>query len=117
MKHDPNVCLADIKITAEKILEFTRNKSLNDYLDDPMLQFAVERGLQIIGEAMVRLRETAPDMLATLSHTKEAIGLRNIITHGYDILDPERIWNTVQTDIPTLIAEVEHLLPPPGFAL
>jgi uncharacterized protein with HEPN domain len=75
--------------------------------DDVILQRAVERELEIIGEAVKKLLEIRPDF--EISASKKIIGLRNIISHAYDSVEPELIWGIIQRDIPKLSDEIQEL--------
>lgn len=75
--------------------------------DDVILQRAVERELEIIGEAVRKLLEIRPDI--EISSSKKIIGLRNIISHAYDSVEPELIWGIIQRDIPKLSDEIQEL--------
>ncbi|WP_296619720.1 HepT-like ribonuclease domain-containing protein [Marivirga sp.] len=72
-----------------------------------MLQRAVERDLEIIGEAIRKLIEIQPDI--KISSVKNIIGLRNIISHAYDSIEPEMIWAIIQKDIPLLSDEINTI--------
>ena len=58
MRHDPRAYLWDVQAAVDLILEFTRGRSLNEYLGDAMLRAAVERQFEIIGEAVNQLRRS-----------------------------------------------------------
>jgi len=73
---------------------------------------AVERNLEIIGEALSRLRASDPDTAAGITHVHRIIGLRNRLAHGYDDeIEDALVWRAVQESLPALRAEVEGLLP------
>jgi uncharacterized protein with HEPN domain len=82
---------------------------------DRMRQLAIERLLEIIGEAAKRvspdLRDEHPEV-----PWRRAAGLRDFITHEYHRIDLQTIWDIVTRDLPDLIATVEPLVPsePPG---
>jgi uncharacterized protein with HEPN domain len=65
---------------------------------------------EVIGEALNRLRKSAPAVAAKISSTENIIAFRNRIIHGYDSVDDLIVWNTVQNDLPTLRIEVEKFL-------
>ncbi|MEM9717678.1 MAG: HepT-like ribonuclease domain-containing protein, partial [Bacteroidota bacterium] len=70
------------------------------------IQRAVERELQIIGEAASRLRK----MGVELETTDQLINRRNTIVHQYDSFQPRTIWNFVTYQMPLIQKEVEELL-------
>ncbi|MCE3294525.1 MAG: hypothetical protein K0R65_239 [Crocinitomicaceae bacterium] len=83
------------------------SNDFNVFQQDILLQRAIERDLEIIGEAVRNLIELQPDI--SISSAKKIIGLRNIISHAYDSIEPELIWAIIQRDIPVLSAEIEKL--------
>ena len=83
------------------------NNNFNDFSDDIILQRAVERDLEIIGEAIRTMIEIHPNIQITAS--KNIIGLRNIISHAYDSVEPEMLWGIIQNNIPVLADEIRDL--------
>lgn len=90
----------------EQIKERVEN-NFNIFKQDFVLKRAVERDLEIIGEATKKLLEVSPSV--NLSSTKNIIGLRNIISHAYDSVEDELIWGIIQKDIPILLGEIEKI--------
>ncbi len=92
-------------------IESLKHRVENSYAQfsqDILLQRAVERDLEIIGEAVRRLLAIQPEI--KISAAKKIIGLRNIISHAYDSVEPELIWAIIQRDIPVLSTEVQAIL-------
>jgi uncharacterized protein with HEPN domain len=73
-----------------------------------MLRQAVERNIEIMGEAMNRILKVDPDF--KIAAARQVVNTRNYVIHGYDSLDVEMIWNIVINHLPPLRAEVEQLL-------
>jgi uncharacterized protein with HEPN domain len=71
------------------------------------LQRAIERDLEIIGEAIRKIIEIDPSI--TITSAKNIIGLRNIISHAYDSVEPEMIWGIIQNNIPVLAEEIKKI--------
>jgi uncharacterized protein with HEPN domain len=69
-----------------------------------MLRSAVERQLEILGEACSRLDKLDANWAYTVPDIRLAIGLRNRIIHGYDAVDDAMVYETVQEDLPALRA-------------
>lgn len=91
-------------------IESIKQKTANDYnnfSDDIILQRAVERDLEIIGEAIRKILEINPHIRITAS--KNIIGLRNIISHAYDSVEPEMLWGIIQRNVPVLADEIRKL--------
>ncbi|MBA2289602.1 MAG: DUF86 domain-containing protein [Chloroflexia bacterium] len=82
------------------------------YLRDRRMRQVVERNLEIIGEALFRLRKTDPVTAASITDVHQMIGLRNRLAHGYDQeIDDAIVWRAVQESLPVLRADAEMLLP------
>jgi uncharacterized protein with HEPN domain len=110
MQLEAKKCLEDIRQAAERIQQFTEGKSLRDYANDTMLRAAVERQFEIIGEALNRLAKTEPLLASLITHRKRIVAFRNILIHGYDIVDNYVVWDIVQQSLPRLHHEIEELL-------
>ncbi|MDF9795815.1 uncharacterized protein with HEPN domain [Catalinimonas alkaloidigena] len=67
----------------------------------------VERDLEIIGEAVRKLKEIDPHL--KISGYKQIIGLRNMIVHAYDSIDPTTLWRILLKDIPVLKEEIKEI--------
>ena len=67
----------------------------------------VERDLEIIGEAVRKLKEIDPQL--EVSSYKQIIGLRNIIVHAYDSIDPTTLWRILLKDLPILKEEIKTI--------
>jgi uncharacterized protein with HEPN domain len=90
-----------------ELVKSKTNNNFNLFQSDIILQRAVERDLQIIGEAVRRITEIDPNI--RISSAKNIIGLRNIISHAYDSIEPEMIWGIIQKNIPELYVEIRAL--------
>jgi uncharacterized protein with HEPN domain len=73
------------------------------FLDDPRTQDAVVRNLEIIGEAAQAIRQRYPDVIEAHPEVpwRSAWGMRNALMHGYFTVDLDRVWRTVQDDLPS----------------
>lgn len=95
---------------AHAIRRITTGYSLSDYLADEKARMAVERGFTIIGEALGALRRDAPHIAAHIPAVNDAIGLRNVLVHGYADVDDDTVWHTATVDIAPLIDALQRLL-------
>lgn len=102
--------LEDIRKAAALLAEFTRDKTLHHYTADAMLRSAVERQFEIIGEALNRLSKSDPDTAERVPDYRRVIAFRNILIHGYDVLDHHVVWDVVQHHLPKLTEAVHGLL-------
>ena len=101
--------LLDIQSVIQEI-ELVKTKTNNDFTSfksDILLQRAVERDLEIIGEAIRKIIEI--DSSIQITSAKNIIGLRNIISHAYDSVEPEMIWGIIQNNIPVLAQEINKI--------
>jgi uncharacterized protein with HEPN domain len=70
----------------------------------------VERNFEIIGEAVSRLARTDPDLAARIGDYPQIIAFRNVLIHGYDLIDDGRVWQVITHDLPRLEQQVTDLL-------
>lgn len=94
--------LNDIKIAGIAAIEFLGGASLAAFLDDPKTQAACMRQLEIIGEAVKRLSDETKNTYPNVPW-REWAGMRDILIHAYDRVDPEEVWKTLQNDLPKLL--------------
>lgn len=113
MRLESRKVIEDIRQAAVLIQEFTASRTLQDYENDALLQSGVERQFEIIGEALNRLAKTDPGLVSRISHYQRIIAFRNILIHGYDLVDPPVVWEALHDKLPVLHAEVLALLDEP----
>ena len=65
----------------------------------------------IIGEAVNRLRRRDPDIAERISDTRQIVGMRNALIHGYSVTDYPIVWRAIQETVPVLREQIEALLP------
>ena len=101
----------DMKIACERALEFTAGVTRERLSSDLMLQFAVVRAVQIIGEAA---RLVSPEFRAQHPEIPWAriTTMRHRLVHEYMKVDLDIVWAVVQTHIPELLRLIGPLLPP-----
>ena len=107
---DPKKYLYDIVNCSEFVLQLTKDKTVDDYKKDRVFRSALERELQIIGEAMLQLDHISPETVDKISEHRSIIGFRHVLVHGYDSLDPDTVWNVVETKIEILLRQARDLL-------
>ncbi|MBZ0169772.1 hypothetical protein MELA_01809 [Candidatus Methylomirabilis lanthanidiphila] len=110
MTKDPRVYLAHILECIQKIERFTADGE-DRFLADAMVQDAVLRNFEVIGEATKRLddayRTTHPEI-----PWRAVAGLRDVLIHQYEGVELERVWAIVERELPGLRAAIAALLPP-----
>jgi uncharacterized protein with HEPN domain len=90
--------------------EFVAGCSMGEYMGDKLRRSAVERQLEILGEACSRIARIEPSVIDLVPNLKLAIDLRNRIIHGYDAVDDEIVYLTVTQDLDALSADLTKLL-------
>ena len=103
--------LLDILIATRKALRFVEGVDWPAFQQNEMLQYAVVRPLEIVGEAArgvsKEMRESHPEV-----PWEKLIGMRNRLVHEYFRVDVETVWRTIQDDLPQLVRCIEPLVPP-----
>jgi uncharacterized protein with HEPN domain len=104
--------LYDIHNAIKEVDSFLEGRTQNyfEYKKDIMLKRAIERELEIIGEAMNRIIKRDATFITRISDSKDIIGLRNQVIHAYDNLSDENIWAIIINHLPKLKKEVSILL-------
>jgi len=103
------IYLFDILNSIDEINEYiANNRTYEHYCNNKILQRAIERNLEIIGEAMNRILKIHQNI--PIQNAKEIINTRNKISHGYDQVNHTIIWGIVIKHLPKLKSEVEKLL-------
>ena len=107
---EPEKYLYDMLSSCEFLLEFTDNKTVENYKNDRAFRSAVERELQIIGEALISLEKVAPSVATRIPEYQNIIGFRHVLVHGYDSLDPMTVWNVIEMKLEVLTPIIKSLL-------
>lgn len=84
------------------------NKNFTYYENSKMLRRAVEREIEIIGEALNKISKLEPKI--TITNARRIIDTRNFVIHGYDKVDNMIIWAIITKHLPLLLKEIEALL-------
>ncbi|MCY0878173.1 MAG: DUF86 domain-containing protein [Firmicutes bacterium] len=101
-QRNDDITLQQIAKAGDKIRQWLMGISRDEFVDNEILQSAVIRQLEIIGEGVSRLtpefRQTYPALLPWA----QIKALRNLLIHGYDDIDIDRVWKVATEDIPRL---------------
>ena len=102
--------LQDILTAIREIESFfgDKPKLFDDFYSDLCLRRAIERDIEIIGEAMNRILKT--DRNIAITNSRKIVDARNYIIHGYDSLSADILWSMVINHLPKLKKEVISLL-------
>ena len=99
--------LEHILVAIEKIEHYCNSVKLNKFLENEMLLDAVLHQFMIIGEAMVNIDN---DVLSNYEYPWHLPrSFRNFIAHEYFGINLEKVWNTVNIDIPVLKKVIENI--------
>lgn len=110
MDNDLKTWLYDILSSINEIESYyvETPKMFEIYQNDLRTKRAVERNIEIIGEAMSRILKH--DHKIEISNSRKIVDVRNRIIHGYDSVSDDVIWGIVVKNLPVLQIEVEKLL-------
>ncbi len=101
--------LVDVQLFIEELETFFPNeKRFENFNNNILLRRAVERMFEVIGEAIKNYKNLNQEF--EIAHSKEIIGLRNIIAHAYDSVDYPKLWAIVINHIPQLKKEIDSLI-------
>ncbi len=109
MPHNKEQLLYDIIEGIKTIEVFAKNKSFEEFDNERLLQAGVERELEIIGEALNRLNRLDPSIAEQITEVHRIIGMRNILAHGYDVIENQIIWKVIKDKLGKLKSEAEGL--------
>jgi len=110
MQRDPRAFLWDVREAALAIQSFTANMDAAAYGNNELVQAAVERKFEVIGEALNQLAKLDAAMAARLPDLPQIVAFRNQLIHGYATVNPSTVWTIAQTSLPHLITVVQGLL-------
>ena len=101
--------LFDIQLSIQNIsIHLGDKRDFFEYRKNLTIKRAIERELEIIGEAVSRILKEQNDF--QLQNARKIVDLRNFIIHGYDAIDDETIWGIISIHIPKLEQEVMELI-------
>lgn len=105
--------LTDIRVALDDLAMFVRGKHLAHFEQDKMLRSAIERQLITLGEALTRLVRDAPTFAEAIPDRRRIIAFRNILVHGYDVIENRTVWGVLEGHLPALRAHIDRLLNTP----
>ena len=108
-KHDSKITLLQISECARRAQELCSGTTLDELVSDWRSVLAFERVLEVLGEAAKRLPPELRERYPAVPW-KLVAGMRDRVSHGYDAIDYQTLWDAVQQDIPPLLATVETML-------
>lgn len=109
MEKEIKVWLSDIKQAISEIEQFLpEKKDFQEFQKDLKSKRAIERNIEIIGEAVNRILDQNPKI--EITNSRKIVDTRNRISHGYDTVSDDIVWAIVIRDIPKLKVEIDTLL-------
>lgn len=109
MKRSTKLYLQDILESIELIFKYTEGLSEINFLKTPSTYDAVLRRFEIIGETTRQLstdfKKDHPEI-----PWKQASGMRDVMIHGYYMVNPNRVWKTIKVNLPELKEQIHRLL-------
>jgi uncharacterized protein with HEPN domain len=103
--------MRDMLGAAREVLEFARGKTWEDYTSDKLLRRAIERSVEIIGEAARRVSRPCQDRHPEVPWQK-ILPARHRLAHEYDRIDDAIVWSIATRHVPALIEVLERIVPP-----
>jgi uncharacterized protein with HEPN domain len=104
--------LQHIVEAVERVRTYTDQITRDSFLSSPMIQDAVIRNLEVIGEACRNVLRHHGEFVALHPEIPwhKPYGMRNSLSHGYFNIDLIQVWDTAITDLPPLAAQIRDLL-------
>ncbi len=110
MTKRPDVLIETALVALRRVPRFLAGRSLEAYLQDDLCQAAIERQFEIAGDALGQLRRLDPTLFESIPDGALVVGFRNVLAHGYAMLDHERVYDIAVTRAGGLQAVLERLL-------
>jgi uncharacterized protein with HEPN domain len=96
----------------DRIRDYTRGMDYESFAENQMVQDAVLRNIEILGEATKNLMECWPEIVSKHPEVSwiDIYGMRNRIIHAYLFVNPELVWNVIEIHIPVLRTQIQLIL-------
>jgi uncharacterized protein with HEPN domain len=102
--------LLEMLLAAQDAARFATGLTFSQFEKSRLHQYAILKAIEVIGEAAARVsaetKQNQPDV-----PWSEIVGMRNRLVHGYFEVNLQRVWDTVQNELATLIDQVEQIVP------
>ncbi len=109
MSRDPLLYVADIVAAGDAILRYIEGVTFDQFAANDEKRAAVERQVFVLGEAAARLPEDWKQRRPNVPWRK-IVGLRNVLAHGYWVIDTEELWDVAKNKVPQFVAELRPAL-------
>ena len=101
--------LQDILVATELIDSFIQGVDRDEFDESLLIQSAVVRQIEIIGEATKRLSDELRQQYNDIPW-KQMAGMRDILIHAYDSIDPDEVWNVATRDLPRIYSQIQEII-------
>ena len=108
-QHDDMIKLQHMLDHANEAVSLVSGKEKTDLQSDRILELAIIRLIEITGEAAAKVHLETQEKYPSIPWP-QIIGMRNRLIHGYDTVDLDVLWDTIEIDLPPLISELEKIL-------
>ncbi len=108
-RHDDRISLVDMLIHAEEAIDSLGEASLNDLVDDRVMQLALQKLVEIVSEAANRVSPMTQQRHPEIPWP-QIIGMRNRLVHDYDNISLNRLWDTITNELPPLIGQLQAIV-------
>ncbi|HTY51456.1 MAG TPA: DUF86 domain-containing protein [Steroidobacteraceae bacterium] len=110
MPRRPDVLIELALLALRRVPTFLADRSLPQYLQDELCQAAIERQLEIAGDALGQLRKLDAALFGRIPDGDLIVAFRNVLAHGYATLDHHRVYDIASTRVTGLQGVLEALL-------
>ena len=110
MQRDPRAFLWDVREAALAIQTFLSGMDAAAFAGSALVQAAVERKFEVIGEALNQLAKQDAGMASRIPDLRLIVAFRNQLIHGYASISTGTVWTIAQDALPPLLATVQELL-------
>ncbi|QTN28827.1 DUF86 domain-containing protein [Rhodoferax sp. AJA081-3] len=109
MHAEDRIRLLHMVEASQAALRFAAGRQRSDLQTDQMLLFAVIRAIEVLGEAANKVSEAVRAANPNIPW-KAIVGMRNRLIHAYFDVNTDMVWETLQVEIPTVLADIQKLL-------
>jgi uncharacterized protein with HEPN domain len=109
-RHDPGVTIRQLLDHARGLLEIAQGRERSHLDTDRTFQWAVLRGLEVLGEAARRLPSDFHTRYPAIPW-QNLIGMRNRLIHAYENVNMDIVWSVIRDRLPAIVLELEGILP------
>ena len=108
-RHDDRISLAQMLDHAREAVAMAAGRTRHELDTDRMLMLALTRLIEIVGEAARRVSKKARSEHPDIPWS-QIVGMRDRLIHGYDVVDPDLLWDTIELDLPPLVMQLRQVL-------